>query len=171
MRACSHNREACGLHELSQLKLRVPTRLIAIVISSELLLLLGIAEAVTADARLGDTAVEAERVFRASEAYDWALTKGATSDSELPPSHSAEFFDYESVDSNTVLVVGRRSVDRRQHLRAPKLSLDVAGETSAVSVEAPTRVRVRIGSTIMYRDPSNGCWRLPPPFGPRCWYP
>jgi hypothetical protein len=141
-----------------QVKFRI--RVATLLIAAELLLLFAIGEAVKADSDVSGAATEAEQVFRIASVY-WAENRAL-------PKVLARITNVN--DS----LLWERSLDQAKESRveAQALRLDVSRneEARGIGRPLPVDVRVQVGTTVLYRDPAKGCWHLPPPFGPRCWY-
>jgi hypothetical protein len=125
--------------------IRFRAALLAVI--AEVLFLVGVFQAVRADAELSQAASDAENVFR---------IYGVDSSGSLSlRNHKATANDLETPDSLR-LVIGAE---------ATALGFPTTQQQPAVVV------RVRVGTVVLYRDAAKGCWRLPPPFGSRCWLP
>lgn len=151
------------------MKSELPTRVTALVVIAELLFVVAVVQSVRAESQLSNAATESERAYRAIEAY-WrehrSLPSAVVGMTELD-----EFSQFASGSSSWNVLVLKSSPSRTQHTHPLELEVGRPEENSAADILRSIQIRVRSGSTILYRDPSRGCWRLPPPFGPRCWYP
>lgn len=155
---------------------RLSTRLGAIILLGEALLLAGVVESVRANAAIQETATDADRIERAVDAYRLAQHRLPRYLAQLVPNYFPALPEPAWGDGNWDYSVVR-AVDRSSPVMTnprPDLQLDVVAEGPApIGEKRPFVLRVREGEGRfaggLLRDSIRGCWHLS--FGDRCWDP